>query len=457
MWYIILILVLITLAYIAYRLFDGDYLSPSFMVSVIFLASAIVAALSRLFNMWNYVDLQMEAASITIIGFASFILGEYIARKILNKIYDNKTDKTENNKEKTKIISISKIKLAIVYIFIIITLITIYVQMAQITGIWNNIPQMINEYRNGTPLFEGTSQSTSISTLAMQMYRASELFAYVFIFIIVNNLVLKDKLKNNIKYAILILLSIFITFLVAGRSSFVKMIVAGLFMFVVLYRKNNKDLNKKLLLKIILIVGLIAIAIFYLIMPLIGRKQNSNFINYVTFYIGSPIPSLNEIIQRNEVERPEHFGQNTFKGIQRILDKFGIIDYYTPYQREWIGFDTLSSNTFTGIKTYYSDFGVLGIIACQIISAVTFTIIYITIQKKNSIFSLIFYSFFLMTIIDQYRSEKFFTSFITIDTVIYSIYLFIITKFLFENLESIKYLIGRRIKKQDGRRVLKKD
>ena len=457
MWYIILILVLITLAYIAYKLFDEDYLSPSFMVSVIFLASAIVATLSRLFNMWNYVDLQMEAASITIIGLASFILGEYIARKILNKIYDNKTDKTENNKEKTKIISISKIKLTIVYIFIIITLITIYVQMAQITGIWNNIPQMINEYRNGTPLFEGTSHSTSISTLAMQMYRASELFAYVFIFIIVNNLVLKDKLKNNIKYSILILLSIFITFLVAGRSSFVKMIIAGLFMFVVLYRKNNKDLNKKLLLKIILIVGLIAIAIFYLIMPLIGRKQNSNFINYVTFYIGSPIPSLNEIIQRNEVERPEHFGQNTFKGIQRILDKFGIIDYYTPYQREWIGFDTLSSNTFTGIKTYYSDFGVLGIIACQLISAVMFTIIYITIQKKNSIFSLIFYSFFLMTIIDQYRSEKFFTSFITIDTVIYSIYLFLITKFLFEDLESIKYFIGRRIKKQDGREVLKKD
>lgn len=448
MWYIILIFMLAVLAYIAYKLFDEDYLSPSFMVSVIYFVSAIVAGLSRLFNMWNYVDLGMEATAIIIVGIISFILGEYIAREILEKIdrAKNKTAKKEINKEKPKIISIDKIKLIIVYIFIIATLITIYVQMAKITGIWDNIPNMINEYRNGTPLFEGSTKATSISTFAMQMYRASELFAYVFIFIIINNLILKDSLRNNIKYAIPIIIIILITFLIAGRSSFVKMIVAGLFMFVVLNRKNNKEINKKLLLKIILIVGLISITLFYLIMPLIGRKQNSNFINYITFYIGSPIPSLNEIIERNEVQSPEHFGENTFKGIQRLLYKFDIIDYYTPYQREWINFDKLSSNTFTGIKTYYSDFGVVGIIVCQFIFVMLFTAIYSKIQKKNSIFSLVFYSFFLMIIIDQYRSEKFFTSFITIDTVVYSIYLFIIIKFLFEDLDNIRKFIGGRAK-----------
>ena len=65
----------------------------------------------------------------------------------------------------------------------------------------------------------------------------------------------------------------------------------------------------------------------------LSSSELLNFAEYITFYIGSPVPTLNEIIQRNEIGNSEYFGQETFKGIQGILSKFGLIDYYNPYQR----------------------------------------------------------------------------------------------------------------------------
>lgn len=75
----------------------------------------------------------------------------------------------------------------------------------------------------------------------------------------------------------------------------------------------------------------------------------------MTFYLGSPLPCFNEYLENSNQQKVEqkHFGENTFIGIQQILYKFHIINYYNIYQDEWVNFGNgLKSNVFTGIKTY---------------------------------------------------------------------------------------------------------
>ncbi len=454
--YITLIIATAILALISYKLFKKDILSPSFIVSVTYFASIVAAFLAKIFNLWNNEEISFKIVSIIIIGIISFILGEFIIKKTISKL---KKKKDINEDSNYKIIKISNIKMIIICVFLIITFINIFYQMVNITGISDNIPQMINAYREQTPLFNKEDSTISIDTFAMQMYRAADLFAVFFIFIIINNLLLKDKIKNNLKYCIPILISIIITLFVSGRTPLVKLFVSGFFMGVMLYRKYyNKEINIKLLLKIGTMLLLGILIIFYLVMPLIGRNQQTNIVNYITFYLGSPIPSFNELMDRGEVGNSEHFGQETFSGIQAFLNRFGLIDYYTPYESQWINFDGLYGNTFSGVRNYYSDFGIFGVIILQILFAIVVTTMYIMAKNNKSKFYMIFFTFFgAYMLIDQYRAEKMFGSFITLDTVIYFVYMIIIYIFLFKDKKDLKKLVNRGKEIINGERNYKKN
>ena len=443
MEYIILITITLILSIITYKLFNKDILSPSFIVCVTYFTSALSAFLSKIFNLWNNIELNWFIILIIITGLLSFILGEFITRRVILTI--KKRRKIKSEKVNKQLIKISNIKLIIIYLFLIMTFVVIFYQMVEITGINNNIPKMINAYRAKTPLFNNTD-ATSISTFAMQMYRASELFAYIFIFICINNLLLKDKIKNNIKYIFLIFIPILTSLLISGRTLVFKLVVATIFIAIILYRKiYSRKFKFRTMITTGIIVAIIILPIFYLIMPLIGRKQGADIISYISFYIGSPIPSFNEIMERGELGNNEHFGEETFKGIQSFLNRFELIDYYEPYQKQWINYKELSSNTFTGLKNYYSDFGISGVVICQLLFASLVVVLYNNAKHKNGRAYIIFFMFSATYMIfDQYRVEKLFSSFITLDTVIYVVYMFIILAFLFKDKEDLEKLIKRR-------------
>lgn len=451
MYYIVLSIALTSLLIISYFIFEKDILSPSVITCCIYLISTIIAGFSKLFDLWNFVEIKDTTVMLIFVGVLSFIIGEYITRRI-NKMRKKKESLGAENKEnkKGKIIDLSIIKIMCTYIFFVATLIIIYLEMAKITGIYGNISQMINAYRNDSPLFNSDNNTISVSTFAMQLYRMSEILAAILIYIVINNLVLKDKIKNNIKYLIGILIACIITLLLSGRSALVKFIIEAIIIYIIQYHKYQKEKIKKKVIAKFLVIGIaIILPIFYIIMPLIGRSQESNFVSYMTFYLGSPIPSLDEIIQRGEIGNNKYFGQETFLGIESILDRLGVIDYYTPYQRQWIGFNNLSSNVFTGIKSYYSDFGILGIIICQILFAGVFTQLYINAKNNKKAIYTIFYAFNAIMIVDQYRSEKLFARFLSLDTIIYTIYLIIAMKILFKKEKIVKKDGNKGISEKD--------
>ena len=93
------------------------------------------------------------------------------------------------------------------------------------------------------------------------------------------------------------------------------------------------------------------------------------------------------------------------------------------------------------------DFGLIGVIVCQMIFGITFTVIYLQSKKRPII--LIFYGLYSFVLIDQIRDELFFTTFVHINIIINLIIIWIsywfLTEFKYENLDEYKNNIKRLI------------
>ena len=148
--------------------------------------------------------------------------------------------------------------------------------------------------------------------------------------------------------------------LLGGRSAIMRFIVATFIFFMIIYSRKKKIKLLKFV-RIGTMILIIVLPLFYLLLGAIGQTTQNNFVDYMTFYLGSPIPGFDEYLDNySKYQRvSQNFGENTFVGIQQILYRFHIIDYYNIYQSEWIDFGNgLRSNAFTGIKTYFQDFGI---------------------------------------------------------------------------------------------------
>ena len=75
--------------------------------------------------------------------------------------------------------------------------------------------------------------------------------------------------------------------------------------------------------------------------------------------------------------------------------------------------------------------GVLGLIIYPMIFGYIFAKLYIYAKEKENCRYLIFFAYFAIYLIDQARSNVFFNSFLSTRTVIYWLFMMIITYFLF--------------------------
>ena len=353
MWYIYLFLILISMAVFYYYIFKKDVLSISFISCIVYALSTLAAFVSyKIEESWNYVDLHQQTVTFVVISVVSIGIGEFLIRNLEKK-------RAYNKKEEIKIIRVMDLKILICTFFLLVTFFLIYKDMSRITNT-TGISKVINAYKINSPMYNDSSDIVQINFIYTQMYRVSIVIGIIYIYIYVNNMCYNYKLKYNFKFLIPIIISVFLSMLLGGRSAIMRFIVASFIFFMIIYNKKKKIKLLKFI-RIGIVVLIIVLPLFYMLLGAIGQTTQNNFVNYMTFYLGSPIPGFDEYLQNNAIYKkiPQHFGENTFVGIQQILYKFGIIDYYNIYQSEWIDFQSgLKSNVFTGIKTYYQDFGI---------------------------------------------------------------------------------------------------
>lgn len=429
MWYYFLLATLIVLAIIYYKIFKKDVLSVAFISCTIYALSTFSALISFITeNSWNDIDIGFATYGYIVLGMICVGAGEFFVRKITIK---KKKDNAIKNNE-IQFIKISDIKLIICIAFIAISTILIFINLRQITG-GSDFSKIISTYNQNSVLYNNDEDTIlQINTVYTQLYRISVSISIVLLYVFVNNMCFNWKLKNNYIFLIPIFCAMLSSILLGGRSSVLRFLVAA-FIFFIVIKSRNKKIKLFKFVKIGILILIVILPIFYGLITVIGRSTNSNFFDYITFYLGGPIPGFDMFLQDfDNTINTTAFGEHTFIGINRMLYKFNIIDNFSVYQGTWINFGNgLYSNVFSGLKAYLQDFGIYGFVICEIFFGLFYSFLYKQAENKSENW-LIFYGFIAITLIDQYRTEKIFSAIITIDTVVYILGIVLTTYFLFK-------------------------
>ena len=404
MTYVFLLLFTIALAFISYKKFENDILSPT-VISCLMFSFCIFMATLGLFTWNNINNLSTKFIFIITAGLISFFIGELLARK------NKKSKKIATINFKTMHIKKWQYFLTIIGILLTITLLILEIKrICNFYGFYSNsLPELLAFYRTKIGLFSTdlVKDGVDINFIVKQMKKVCDVLCVIFGYILINNIFSKDKIKNILIIAFPVLLTMLMTLLGSGRSILIHMIVAMFMMFFILYKKKNTENNiSKKIITIGLGGAIATLAIFCLVLPLVGRKVVGNTFDYITFYIGTPIPSFQLFLDNPPL--PAEFGSETFSGVYYVLDKIGIINHLQIGSHEWVRFGQYSSNVYMSLRRYYYDFGIVGVILCQFIFGFVISKIYLYIMRKNNLPVFLIYGYFSYILVDQIRDEQFF-------------------------------------------------
>ena len=317
--YLFLIIILLVLAFFVYKKFDEDILSPSVISILMFCFCTFFAWLGTF--TWNTEKLSYFTVFVILSGLFCFIIGEYVARKRA------RISKTNSN-QSVRVIKIENYKFYLTIIGISLTIVLLILEIKRICNYYdfysNNLGELLNFYRTKIGLFSTdlAKDNVDINFIVKQFKKICDVLLVIYMYIVVNNVFAKDTLKRILLYSIPIILCLFVTLLNSGRSIMMHMIVALFMLIFMIYRNknlNNKKVSRRIFIYSFLAIG-VSLIIFCVVLPIVGRSMGSNIYNYLTFYIGTSIPSLNRFLGDIPIHGP-FIGNETFSGIYYVLNK----------------------------------------------------------------------------------------------------------------------------------------
>lgn len=397
----IYIIIILTILLIYFFYIEKDILSPVILSLLSFLGAFILAFIGTC--TWNnQKELSMQLVIIFLIGILSFTLGV----KAASKIYKNRIS---NKSLKVKEIKIENWKIVLSCIFLLTTIVLMIAEIKRVCNYFgynsNNISSLLSYYRSKGVLYanEISSKTVEINFIVKQMHKTSVVIGVLFIYAFCNNLFIN---KKNYFLLIPILLSMMESLLTSGRSLFMRLIMIFVLGALFFYLKKKQKVNMKTILFLTIILVSILL-LFYLMLPLLGRKTNIGFIKYISFYFGCGIPSFNLFLS-NIPNHIGYIGEETFTGLYQLLNKFHILNFERIASYGWKSFDGMNSNIYTSLKAYYFDFGYIGVFILQFIFGLLATLYYNYSKNNKNILFLVIYFYYIYIFVEQIRAEQFY-------------------------------------------------
>ncbi|MDT3394791.1 MAG: oligosaccharide repeat unit polymerase, partial [Bacillota bacterium] len=230
------------------------------------------------------------------------------------------------------------------------------------------------------------------------------------------------------------------SFLMGGRLEIIRtfIYVISVVYFLYCYKDRSVDgANAKALSFSKWIV--IILPLFYLVKSFIGRTAVESFGEYILRYLGGPLASFEVFINRN-ISYDTPFGQETFTGIYLYLSKksgnvIPVPGWIKSPTGLWVG------NVYTGLRSYYYDFGFIGTLVMMALLGVFFGYLFSTVwrnikQHRLRPFPLILYSFFLYSLVFEFFDDTFFSTAITFGSAMQVIIMYVIYRLVFKKVKS---------------------
>lgn len=358
-WIVLLILLEIIIFVSAMLAFQCDVLSPSVIVSFVFLVSTLILVTN--YHEWG-VCISLRTCFVIATALISFLMIGLFYSKI-----NSSTRQTSGIK--VRIITVSNYKIIFSLIF---ELATVYLYYKEVVRIASYITKdwgmgLIWKYRQAAFYTDTLIRNQAMSTLATQGYKITMIIAHIMLYIFISNVVMnKSKIVPNLKYLILIPAYILMTTLSGNRLALLNMTFFGITVWYILKMIKVRSSIRELMSFILKFLGIavLIIVVFWLLTSVVQRYTKLPFWTTISIYAGAPIQLLNEYI-KNPVEVNQVFGQESLINIHNSLYKLGLSNYRRIINLEYRTYNGANiGNVYTALRRLIQDYGYVGMLLC---------------------------------------------------------------------------------------------
>ncbi len=400
----LMLIILIVLTILSFVFGKRSFVSPWFLMCVIFLVSYLLLLLN--YENWN-VSISWQFIIYIVSAIAAFGLGCGLVNSM------NKPNSSKSDINNADILNVIKVKYP-VNIFLIVAILCGSAYICKIlidAGAGGSFSDKLRRiYEKGNEYSPGIifNQCREIITA----------IAYVNTFRILVRIYTKKDKVSFIKLVIPIFIFLALILISTQRNFFLRYAIYFLCLWVFVYKHthNKKNINLKIFANVLVL--LITIVLLFFIMGK-AKQYRSDFFRMISIYAGSGLNDFNIWIQ--DFDGPYLLGQSTFttllSSLGTILKLFGIhlegtvsqfdpfIEYVSPNGYYY------TSNIYTSFRPYIEDFGYLGMVIILFIVGVFYQWLYNKTQKKGFSFAWILYAMLIYSVIYFPIGEQLFRRF----------------------------------------------
>lgn len=347
----ILVILLIAQLFIIYYAEGRNYLSVSFFATAFFLISAVFYFIGMgLFQS----DLLVKTVFLIYGSLVVLTLGELIGQKTRFKVLSCNTEKLYIVKHRD--ISMITVIMVMIFIYRFLDLYLYSLEIGNTGGIFHTISVTRLDYAMG--VYKTSLPFYFLFTVGTLM---SEMIAYFFIYIFMNNLVIgkRKELKLLLPvggYAVILIA-------LTERTSYIKLFTAFVIAYMLtLYKKQGavrrRRLNKKIKRTVAGFGIMFGVFFFGYGIFTRGDKDGLSLFELLIAYIGAPLYGLNKMFE-HPLPSYSLFGYYTMSGVYRVLNIFGFDFRISQTHLPMFEYGhLLTSNIYTSLALPLMDYGV---------------------------------------------------------------------------------------------------
>ena len=407
----ILLISLMILFYLSYLFSGKDLLAPA-TIQIISFTGAVFFCIYFMISVGEFYTFHWET-----IGLISATMAISAVIGICIHTVFNKVEVKEYVQENVAISPISPFANIIVILFMLITIFGLLMEIRRIGGSSDTISQAIAEFRRITSF--SPDAGNRLPFLLSQMMVVTKVLFLLYGFNLIyffHNLSCGMKLSNT-----LILCLICLCLLLQGnRGDLINQVISCFMVFhLIRIRKYGtfKPYDIKAFVRLIS-VFVVILGVFYVSKAFIGRtSQNEelNIANYTAFYCGNGLIELDRYLQK-PLSPSNIWGKETFYGLNLFLSKFDglgreIYSIHLEFRPLIAGY---FSNTYTFLRSYHHDFGMVGVFVLHSISILCLSMFYEFVKKRRGYAGILIFSSMYYTIVMSFFAERFFSNLVTV-------------------------------------------
>jgi oligosaccharide repeat unit polymerase len=255
---------------------------------------------------------------------------------------------------------------------------------------------------------------------------------------------LNKKYYSCFKWAVLIVFYFPFILLTAGRQLFLYFILFSLISLIMVLRKKrivHKGKNEMF----IMLLFFFGFLFFFLSIGVLNGKINSDlgFFRVLVHYAGINISAFDVFINEMNIPDSNYIGMMTLNAVNAIVNHFGFeIPAGISYIPLFVDFGSITTNVYTALMRYISDYGFLGCGIILFLLGFGYTFFYELIALLNyKNWMVLLYAFVSYPIFLIAREERFFNEILASRTV----YTFIIMMVFYKLVKTINR--GREVAK----------